>query len=80
MTARELEVLRLIVAGHVNREVGEVLFISPTTVARHLANIYRKLGVDSRATLTAFALRHGLCVTASTFLVHPKTTWASTRF
>jgi DNA-binding CsgD family transcriptional regulator len=60
LTAREMEVLCLIVAGHVNREVGEVLFISPTTVARHLANIYRKLGVNSRATLTAFALRHSL--------------------
>jgi DNA-binding NarL/FixJ family response regulator len=60
LTAREVEVLRLIAAGHLNREVGDLLFISPATVARHLSNIHRKLGVDSRAKLTAFALRHGL--------------------
>jgi len=60
LTTRELEILRLIAAGHVNREVGELLYISPATVARHIANIYRKLGVDSRATLTAYALQHGL--------------------
>jgi DNA-binding CsgD family transcriptional regulator len=60
LTPRELEVLRLIVAGHINREVADQLFISPATVARHLANVYRKLGVDSRADLTAFAVRHGL--------------------
>lgn len=52
--------LRLIAAGHLSREVSEVLFISPATVARHLANIYRKLGVDTRAKVTAYALRHGL--------------------
>jgi non-specific serine/threonine protein kinase len=60
LTKRELEILRLIAAGHLNREVGEQLFISPATVARHIANIYRKLDVDSRAKLTAFALQHGL--------------------
>ncbi len=60
LTARELEVLRLIAAGHLSREVSELLFISTATVARHLTNIYRKLGVDSRAKLTAFALRHDL--------------------
>jgi predicted ATPase/DNA-binding CsgD family transcriptional regulator len=60
LTRRELEVLKLIVAGHINREVSELLFISPATTARHIANIYRKLGVDSRAKLTAYALRHGL--------------------
>jgi predicted ATPase/DNA-binding CsgD family transcriptional regulator len=60
LTKREREVLRLIAAGHINREVSDMLFISPATVARHLANIYRKLGVDSRAKLTAYALQHGL--------------------
>lgn len=60
LTPRELEVLRLIVAGHTNREVGEQLFISAATVARHLANIYSKLGVDSRAKITAYALQNGL--------------------
>ena len=60
LTARELEVLRLLAAGHSNREVGELLFISPTTVARHVANIFSKLGVDSRAKATAYAHQHGL--------------------
>jgi DNA-binding CsgD family transcriptional regulator len=60
LTARELDVLRLLVAGESNRAIGERLFISPTTVASHVANIYNKLGVDSRATATAFALRHDL--------------------
>lgn len=60
LTARELEILRLIAAGRINREVADDLFISPATVARHIANIYRKLDVDSRAKLTAFALQQGL--------------------
>jgi non-specific serine/threonine protein kinase len=60
LTARELEVLRWLAAGESNREIGDHLFISPTTVARHVANIYGKLGVDSRAKATAYAHRHGL--------------------
>jgi DNA-binding NarL/FixJ family response regulator len=60
LTEREQEVLRLLVAGHSNREIGEVLFVSPTTAARHVANIYAKLGVDSRARAISFALERGL--------------------
>jgi predicted ATPase/DNA-binding NarL/FixJ family response regulator len=60
LTSRELEVLQLLTVGHSNRQVGEKLFISPTTAARHIANIYNKLGVDSRAEATAFAYQHGL--------------------
>jgi predicted ATPase/DNA-binding CsgD family transcriptional regulator len=60
LTKREFEILRLLATGRSNREVAEALFISPTTVARHVANIYNKLGVDSRAKMTAFALQHGL--------------------
>jgi predicted ATPase/DNA-binding CsgD family transcriptional regulator len=60
LTERELEVLRLVAAGHSTREIGDLLFISRPTTARHLANIYRKLGLNSRSQLTAFALRHGL--------------------
>jgi pimeloyl-ACP methyl ester carboxylesterase/DNA-binding CsgD family transcriptional regulator len=60
LTARELEVLRLLAAGHSNREVGEKLFISPTPAARHVANIYSKLGVDSRVEAAAYAHHHGL--------------------
>lgn len=60
LTPREMEILRLIAAGKVNREVADELYISPATVARHIANIYQKLDVDSRAKLTAFALQNGL--------------------
>lgn len=60
LTPREMEILRLIAAGRVNREVADELYISPATVARHIANIYLKLEVDSRAKLTAFALQNGL--------------------
>ncbi len=60
LTEREMEVLHLITGGHSNREVGAKLYISPATAARHVANIYNKLGVDSRARATAFAFQHGL--------------------
>lgn len=56
LTARELEVLRLIAAGKSNREIGELLFISPRTVERHIANIYLKIDVNNRAEATAYAL------------------------
>jgi DNA-binding NarL/FixJ family response regulator len=60
LTGRELDILRLIAAGHSNRELGDLLYISPTTAARHVANIYRKLGIDSRVKATAFARQHGI--------------------
>jgi DNA-binding CsgD family transcriptional regulator len=65
LTTRELEVLRLLAAGHSNRELADVLYISTATAARHVANIYSKLGVDSRAKATAYALQHGLVPPAS---------------
>ena len=60
LTERELEVLRLLAAGHTNREIGDQLFISPATAARHVLNIYRKLDVDSRAKATMYCHQHGL--------------------
>jgi DNA-binding CsgD family transcriptional regulator len=60
LTEREIEVLRLLAAGNSNREIGELLYISPATAARHVANIYNKLGVDSRARAVASAHRIGL--------------------
>jgi LuxR family maltose regulon positive regulatory protein len=48
LTARELEVFRLIEAGHSNQEIAARLFISITTVKRHISNIYTKLGAQSR--------------------------------
>jgi non-specific serine/threonine protein kinase len=60
LTKRELEILRLLAAGERNRAIGERLFISPTTVASHVASIFDKLGVDSRAKAVTFAHRHDL--------------------
>ncbi|MYS93531.1 MULTISPECIES: helix-turn-helix domain-containing protein [Streptomyces] len=60
LTEREIEVLRLVAAGRTNRAVAAELVISEHTVARHLNNIFAKLGVSSRAAATAYAYRHGL--------------------
>ena len=58
LTERECEVLRLVATGMTNREVASALVISDHTVARHLQNIYTKLGVSSRAAATAYAYEH----------------------
>jgi len=60
LTDRELEVLRLVAAGRSNREIAVELVISEHTVARHLQNIFAKLGVPSRTAATAFAFAHDL--------------------
>ena len=60
LTSRELEVLRLVAAGRSNRDIAEALVISEHTVARHVQNIFRKLGVSSRTAAGAFAFEHGL--------------------
>jgi ATP/maltotriose-dependent transcriptional regulator MalT len=60
LTARELEVLRLLAAGKSNRDIASELVISEHTVARHLQNIFAKLGLGSRTAATAFAFKHDL--------------------
>jgi ATP/maltotriose-dependent transcriptional regulator MalT len=60
LTPRELEVLRLVAAGMTNRGIAGELFLSDKTVARHLSNIFTKLGVSSRAAATAYAFEHEL--------------------
>jgi DNA-binding CsgD family transcriptional regulator/tetratricopeptide (TPR) repeat protein len=60
LSARELEVLRLVAAGKSNREIAGELVISEHTVARHLQNIFGKLGLSSRTAATAFAFEHEL--------------------
>jgi len=60
LTEREAELLALLATGKTNREIGAQLFISEKTVARHVSNIFDKLGVSSRTAATAVALRHGL--------------------
>ena len=59
-TERECEVLRLVAAGRTNREIAPSCVISEHTVARHLQNIFIKLGLSSRAAATAYAYEHGL--------------------
>jgi ATP/maltotriose-dependent transcriptional regulator MalT len=60
LTRRELEVLRLVATGATNREIADTLVISDKTVARHLSNMFGKLGLGSRSALTGFAYRHDL--------------------
>lgn len=60
LTAREVEVLRLVAAGRSNRDIAVELAISEHTVARHVQNIFAKLGVSSRTAASAFAFERGL--------------------
>ena len=60
LTARELEVLRLVASGKSNREIAATLVISEHTVARHVQNIFAKVNVSSRAAAGAFAFEHDL--------------------
>jgi predicted ATPase/DNA-binding CsgD family transcriptional regulator len=55
LTARELEISALIARGLSNRGIADELVISPATAARHVANIFTKLGFSSRAQLAAWA-------------------------
>lgn len=60
LTSREVEVLRLVAAGKTNRMIAGDLDISEKTVARHVSNIFTKLGLSSRAAATAYAYTHDL--------------------
>lgn len=60
LTAREVEVLRLIAAGETNKGIAAALVISEHTVARHVQNMLQKLGFRSRASLAAYAAQQGL--------------------
>ena len=60
LSPRELEVLRLVAAGNTNRQIASELVVSEHTVARHVQNIFTKLGVSSRTAATAFAFERDL--------------------
>jgi DNA-binding CsgD family transcriptional regulator len=60
LTARELQVLRLLAAGKTNHAIATELFLAEKTVDRHVSNIYAKLGVSSRAAATAHAYQQRL--------------------
>ena len=60
LSERERQVLHLLAAGKTNRAIAEELFVSEKTVARHVSNIFDKLGVSSRSAATAWAYQHNL--------------------
>lgn len=60
LTAREAEVLGLVATGATNRAIAADLVLSDKTVARHISNIFTKIGVSSRAAATAYAYEHDL--------------------
>jgi DNA-binding CsgD family transcriptional regulator/tetratricopeptide (TPR) repeat protein len=60
LTPREVEVVRLVASGRTNRAIADELLISEKTVARHMSNVFTKLGVSSRSAVTAFAYEHDL--------------------
>ena len=60
LSEREMQVLRLVAAGNTNRAIADALFISEKTVARHVSNIFDKLGVSNRSAATAWAFKHNL--------------------
>jgi DNA-binding NarL/FixJ family response regulator len=59
LTARELEVLRLLAEGLSNKAIADALGVSPRTINFHLDNLYAKLGVTSRTEAAVYALRQG---------------------
>src|SRR5262249_6964748 len=60
LTAREVEVLRLLAAGLTDAQLSQQLLMSPRTVNVHLTSIYRKLSVSSRVAVTRYAIEHHL--------------------
>ena len=60
LTARELEVLSLMMAGYTNRAIASEMFVSEKTVEFHLDHIYRKIGVGTRLMAGIWAMRQGL--------------------
>ncbi len=60
LTSREVEALRLLARGMSNRQIADVLVISPKTASSHVEHIYTKLGVTNRALASLFAAKHGL--------------------
>jgi DNA-binding NarL/FixJ family response regulator len=62
LTTRELEILRLILAGYTNKAIAAEIFISEKTVEFHLDNIYRKIGVCTRLMAGVWAVQQGMDV------------------
>jgi DNA-binding NarL/FixJ family response regulator len=62
LTPREVEVLTLIAQGRTNREIAEVLYLSPNSIKTYVRTAYRKIGATSRSQAVGWAIRHGFPV------------------
>jgi HD-GYP domain-containing protein (c-di-GMP phosphodiesterase class II) len=62
LTQREVEVLRLLARGLSNKDIAQVLTISPKTAGNHIEHIYSKIGISTRAAASLFAVQQGLLV------------------
>ena len=60
LTAREVEVLRLLARGSSNKDIAKQLVITPKTASNHVEHIYTKVGASTRAGAALYAVRHGL--------------------
>ncbi|TMC19974.1 MAG: response regulator transcription factor [Chloroflexi bacterium] len=60
LTAREVEVLRLLAGGLTDLQIAEKLVLSPHTVHAHISSIYSKLSITSRSAATRYAIEHHL--------------------
>jgi DNA-binding NarL/FixJ family response regulator len=60
LTAREVEVLRLVASGLTNKEIATRLVITTKTAGNHVEHIYTKIGTSNRASASLFAMQHGL--------------------
>jgi DNA-binding NarL/FixJ family response regulator len=60
LSAREREIFQLVAEGHSNKEIAELLSVSPTTVETHRSHILQKLGVHNTAELVLYAVRRGV--------------------
>jgi DNA-binding NarL/FixJ family response regulator len=60
LTARELEILQLVLAGYTNRAIAAQICISAKTVEFHLDNIYKKIGVQTRLRAGVWAMQQGI--------------------
>jgi len=60
LTQREREVLKLIAEGYTNKQIAEILFVSPKTIEKHRTNLMKKLDLHNVAAITAFAIESGL--------------------
>jgi class 3 adenylate cyclase len=60
LSEREVEVLRVLAQGRTNQQIADEFVLSPKTVARHMSNIFNKIGVENRSAATAFAFEHRL--------------------